>query len=205
MDGVFLPLLLDATGFRGGGYIALAFLVPTLLLGLWNLVKWLRRRSDSQQHPIMRQLARFGEPRTVASDLDQEIMVGPVTDLKAVKLTPSWMISALTYRTDLVPLTDLAWVYKKVTQHRVNFVPAGKSYAAMIYDRAGKNYVVAGKEPLVDTVLTTVAARAPWMMIGYDKDFERSWNKERPAVIAALDQRRAAMLNPQRGSELGNE
>jgi hypothetical protein len=77
-----------------------------------------------------------------------------------------------------------------VTQRRVNGIPAGKSYAAQIWDRHGVCMTVVGSETLVNQALEVACQRAPWLLAGFSTELEKTWKSNRAAMIAAVDQRR---------------
>ena len=96
----------------------------------------------------------------------------------------------------LTRLDDLVWVYQKVTKHSVNFIPTGKSYAAILCDRNGARLEVQANEAQALALLNLLVNRNPWMMVGYDAAREKAWNKERAAILQAIDARRNGVLGP---------
>jgi hypothetical protein len=66
VNQAFLPLMLDATGFRTEGYIALAICIPVVLFAVWLIRKVITRRTAPETHPIVKSsfLVRFagGKP-----------------------------------------------------------------------------------------------------------------------------------------------
>lgn len=70
-QGSLLPVILDTKqDFRTGGYIGLAVGIPLLLLGAFNLLRFLQRNGDPARHPAARALARYGDPAQVAMGID---------------------------------------------------------------------------------------------------------------------------------------
>ena len=188
--GKVLPMMLDTTGFRGTGYVGLVFLVPLVLLASWNIMKAVRRMLDSSNHPIVRQLARFGDTADVSRSIDAEANSPAVTRVGTVTITQSWILQPSAFNLEVRKLDDLVWLYRRVTQHRTNGVPTGKTHAANICDREGKTLSVQLKEQQVMELLERLNQRVPWAIAGFDQQLEKAWQKDRPSVIAQVDQRR---------------
>ena len=98
----------------------------------------------------------------------------------------------------MVRLEDLAWAYKKVTQHRTNFVPTGKTFEAVLWDRYGNNVEVQLSDADVNALLTLVMERVPWCVGGYDPELLKFWNTDRNGFLAAVDARRKEVKEPSR-------
>lgn len=88
------------------------------------------------------------------------------------------------------PLGDLAWAYKKVTKHYTNFIPTGKSYAAILYGRHRQRLEVSMPQKKTDQLLADLAARVPWAIFGYSKDIAAAWQKDPDGFVATVDSRR---------------
>ncbi len=193
LKGRFLPMMLDATGFRDSGYWGLAICVPLFLLAIWNLSKGLVRSSNPQAHPIAKALKRYGEPTVVAMRIESELRAeGMSGDPGSAYVTRSWFVYPTTYGVAIAQLGDIAWAYKKITRHSVNFIPTGKTYEVMVWDRSGKSISISGKQDRVELVLLSLAKRAPWVVFGFNKQLEQLWKKSRAEFLAAVDKRKAA-------------
>lgn len=195
-QGSLLPVILDTKQeFRTGGYIGLVVGIPLLLLGAFNLLRFLQRNGDPARHPAARALARYGDPAQVAMGIDMQARnpAALVTIGKNVRLTPGWLLRPTTFGLDVLRLEDIVWVYKRVTQHRVNFIPAGKTYALVINDRNRKALELQAGEKEVERAGIELAQRAPWIIAGYSAELEKTWRSNPAAIIQAVDQRRAQM------------
>jgi hypothetical protein len=189
LRGAFLPFMLNTDDFRSDGYGALG--LGSLLFGafLFGIARALWRSSNPARHPIMRALGRFGTPADVAGQLDAELLAEH-RQIGDLHLTPNWLVRASRSSLTALRIEDVVWAYKKVTQHRVNGVPAGKTYAAQIWDRHGVCMTVTGSESAVNQALETACQRAPWLVAGFSPDLEKAWKSNRAALIAAVDLRR---------------
>ena len=65
--------MLKTENYRFNGFIGLAMGALVLLLSLWGIARALIRSGDVTKHPIMTGLARFGDPRSIAQQLDLEM------------------------------------------------------------------------------------------------------------------------------------
>jgi hypothetical protein len=193
LRGAFLPYLLNTDSFRSSGYAALGLGIPLFGLCLFGIARALRRGSNPAAHPIMRALGRFGSPADVAGQLDAELLAEH-RQVGSLRLTSNWLVQASKSHLAALRIEDVVWAYKKVTQHRVNGVPAGKTYAAQIWDRHGVCMTVTGSEWVVNQALEAACQRAPWLMAGFSPDLEQVWQSNRAALIAAVDQRRRQVV-----------
>lgn len=189
LKGRFLPYMLDAGSFSTGGIIGLVVMVPLLLLCVFGIVRASQRTSDPSKHPFVSRLKRFGDPSVVSSEIESEMQAAH-PQLGDVHVTRSWMVLAGKSQFQAMRLSDMVWMYKQVTQRRVNGIPAGKTYAVHLFDSHGTKIEIPGKEEAVDQVIRQVFAVAPWVLTGYNAEIEKAWNKDRASLIAAVAQRR---------------
>jgi hypothetical protein len=195
----FLPVMLDATGFRRPGYWGLGIGIPLLAFSVWLLAKAGKRMANHDAHPIIGSLARFGPPRNVVTAIDAEAKNGAqTTSIGRLTLTPSWLLHATGYRLAILRCDEVIWAYKKVTKHYTNFIPTGKSYAVIICSRDGRSLEVTCRQKKADGMLEELARRWPWILIGYSDDMAASWKSNCDAVIRAVDARRQQAGQPSR-------
>lgn len=187
LKGSFLPFMLDATAdFRVPGYVALVVGGVALLLSLRAVLTTFARGTNPASHPIMRGLARFGPLDQIKANIDAEAMT-PYQTIGATKFTENWVLNTGSMTLNAMRLGDVIWVYKKVTQHRTNGIPTGKTYNVQAFDRYGGGMSIAGKQNVIDETLQTIYQRAPWIISGYNAELEKAWKTNRQAMIAAVD------------------
>jgi hypothetical protein len=192
---VILPVMLDATPFRTTGWVGLAFFVPLAALGFWNIVRGVRRLANPERSPLARGLLRYGDPATVAEQVERECRADGHAQFGPATVTKNWLVYAAGTRLQLVRLGDLAWVYKAVTRHATNGVPTRTTFAAILCDLNGNKVTVPLAEALTDPLLIAVNKRVPWVLVGYDRSLDGQW-KANPADLAAiLDQRRQQIVD----------
>jgi hypothetical protein len=186
MRGKFLPVLLNAeVAFNVSGYVGLALLVPLGFIAIFNVIRGLMRVTslDAGRHPLLRRLRPFGDPMTVATDIDGEVSGGPALPLGAATVTSSWILWPTRFRLFVVRIDDIVWAYHQNT---------GGRHTAMLFTRDGKIRPVWLKKDTVDELLRTIARRVPWAFMGFDVQRLKAWQKRSQEIIAASDERRNA-------------
>jgi hypothetical protein len=184
-----LPFTLNAADYREQGYWALGIGVPLVLLALWNCSKAFRRQSEVQTAPIWRSLAVFGDVQQLSHQIEAELMAS-VAQFGNLRVTRSWLINKNFFSSWVSPSDDLAWVYKKVTKHSVNFIPTGKTYAVVLVGRHRQRVEVQMKEAKVHSLLETLAKSVPWAIFGFDKQLDDAYRKDPGGLAAVVDSRR---------------
>jgi hypothetical protein len=169
---------------------ALGIAVPLLFLATWNLSKWKKRARDYTCHPICKRLARFGTVEQVIQQIEAAILTSPTQIIAGVKLFGPWLFKKSFFGLKCFHIPDIVWVYEKVTKHSVNFIPTGKSFAALLYDRYGYCTEIQGSETKVVSLMTHIIQQCPWTIAGFSKDLEKLWQSRKGTFVAAVDERR---------------
>jgi hypothetical protein len=197
------PVMLDAGNYYNSGIIGLAIGIPLFALGIWNLRKVAQRRQDPTQHPVMRTLALFGPAGQVAAEIDADVRFNvPSPSLNQPAVTPTWLLHPSHYGLQVVAVGEIVWAYTHVTQHRVNFVPTGKTYRVMIADRRGRLLSLGSKKGDSSELLGYLSRVTPWSIFGYHADLARSWKANPREIIQAADARRQQFEASQANSPL---
>jgi hypothetical protein len=186
----FLPFMLDTSGFRDEGYIALALGIPAFALAAWLIAKVMRRRADVSTHPVVQRACIYGSLDNVAQQFDMDLQ-GNTIKIGRATITQSWIFLPSRFGLAICHVPDLIWAYKKVTKHYTNFIPSGKTYEIVMYDRFGKPLQMQARQKKIDAVLTVLAERSPWAVFGYSDDLNKTLRTNWGGFIAAVDQRKA--------------
>jgi hypothetical protein len=188
-----LPYVLD-DDYRSVGYYEIGLAALFALIALWNLWKVFRRQTlGASVHPIMKNLARFGSPEHLASQIEDDFRFAESEKLGRVRLSKSWLAAENMFDVQFQRLSDLVWLHTHVTKHSVNFIPTGKTWRVMVYDRTGVcNQVTVRNEHDAHALIKRLVARAPFAIAGYDAKLAALWKKDRGALIAAVDQQKNA-------------
>ncbi len=189
---MLLPLMLDGEDFRFPGYVGLGIGIPLFLVGLVNVIRSVRFGSNPALHPVARRLAALGSATELAMGIDSEASASlAARTAKKPFVMQSWVVAPEFFNLKVVRLPDVVWLYKRVVQHRTNFIPTGKTFAAILCTRDGRVTEIGGREKDVDEVLKQSAERVPWAATGHSPEIEAAWNRQRAEFLAAVDKRRA--------------
>lgn len=174
LNGRFLPVILDATvAFPVFGWVCLAIVIPLSLLCLVNLAKGLLRIINPHRHPMAR-------PAEVSAEIDREVAEDSVERFGSVLLTRSWLLQPTTFGLRRIRLADTLWVCELT----------GARYGLVFYFRNGRTTGVLLKRTMAAPALQTVINHVPWVLVGFDVQRLREWQKRRDDMIAVVDERR---------------
>ena len=195
LKGAFLPFMLDATGFRKGDNLLVAIAGAGFgFLGLFLVGIPLRRLLQPENHPLFKQLMKYGGLQDVRMRIDSEIRSeGGGEKFKSMQITTSWLIHAAPYKTNVMATKDVVWAYPKVTKHYHNGIPTGTTYSAILRDSQGQSLEISGKKDSVPKLLESMQRRMPWVLVGFSKELEALWMKEKPKFFQLIEQRRAKL------------
>jgi hypothetical protein len=187
------PFYLEAEGFRTAGYWGIVIGGVFLLLFAIYGGRALRRLQDINQHPVVQRLQKWGDPLGISVEAERELNNVVRYRTMGIFLTDKFLIIKRWFSFNVFRFQDLLWAYKKVTQRRVNFIPAGKTYAAILTFYGG-NTTFTEKEERVNDVLAFAANQAPWAIFGYSKEVDQLFRKKQKEFCAAVEARRQELL-----------
>jgi hypothetical protein len=185
-----MPFTLNAVDYRDSGYAILFMVVPLLALAAWNCIRAVRRSSDLQFSPTWKNLSQHGSAYQLSQQIAAELQPNMIRKYGKLQVTPNWLVRRKMFSTWVSPIEDLAWVYKKVTKHSVNFIPTGKTYAVILVNRHRQRTEEQMKDDAVNELLVQLAGKAPWALFGFDQNLDKAWRKDPGGVIRAVDLRR---------------
>jgi hypothetical protein len=182
-----------------GGGLAILFgrVFPAFIAipGAIALLAWLMRALNPSAHPIYKRLERYGDPRELAQQVNQEFAGARPGD--STHFGENWLAQGDTYGLSLVPWGDIAWlhIYTSVRNGlQTNYV--------RVWSRDGKQFVaLAGmhKEEAM-RLLSELHARAPWAEVGFSGELQRQWNKQRAEFVGRVDGRKSRLSQTVRTS-----
>ena len=185
--------VISAGGLTEHWFLTLCGLV-ILMVGGWNLWNWRKRTSDCRCHPIYVRLSVFGnDPEQLAQQIDSARQSYPPTAIGSVSISGPWMLKTSPLGLTFFFVPDVVWVYQKVTTHKTNGVPTGKSFALLVYDRHGYSAEVQSGKNNVEGLMAYFRQQCPWALSGYGDDLVKMWRSRRAELIAAVDERRKYM------------
>jgi Putative transmembrane protein precursor len=185
-------LMLETGDYTSSADSFLFFLVGGLGICSWNLYKAKVRTENLRKHPIYRSLIQYGDGDLLADSIDNEIgnrYSSQELEANTLFVTPSWLLFTPIYNLQIVKFDRLMWAFKKVTNHSVNFIPTGKTYAIVLYDRFGKERNFSMSEGEVDLIIGNIHTYAPWTVIGYTSESRKMWDWRRKEFYTMVEQR----------------
>jgi hypothetical protein len=189
----FYPLMLQANGFRDGGFFAIGIAVAVLgCLIFFARPVWFRLK-DLSLHPAFQRIKNWGEIHATSMEGENEFKASIRYKAPRVRVADRYAFKNGFFSFNVFRFHDLAWGYKLVTQRRVNFIPVGKTYAAVLVFNGG-SLQIPGKQDKVDEMLQYAATRAPWAIFGFS-DQLKAHLKQNPAEFHAQIEARRNKLN----------
>jgi hypothetical protein len=180
----FLPAMLDASDFTTPIYITWAFWGSIFLLSSWNVLKALYRFSERENHPIWKALAKYGNSKIVANEINTEFREPDTVKIEAADLSRSWLLLGSVFGVKLIRLADLVWMHTKKTRHWHGFIPLGTSNTVRFYTADKKKFETIPSQKC-EELIAAVKQRAPWTSVGYTNELRTQWRKNPTAMIQA--------------------
>lgn len=143
----------------------------------WRLIVAVRRRADPARHPMVRQLARFGDPLEVARALDAEVTAASARRAGDVIITRRFLVDL--DGPDVVGLDEIAWVYPKITRRSVNFIPLGESASLELHTFGPPHAILPLSLRGGAALNAALVERAPRARFGYSLELAAWWKDAR--------------------------
>ena len=190
LNGLLMPFLFDATSYTASGWGWIAALVVLVVLALLGLLNVFKRSRGQFEHPIYKNLARYGDPQAVSAHLDEELSGQHEVLQKHYHFTPNWFAFLNGGSFDAVPYQDLLWYYMHTLTQKRYGITVGHTHSLMMGDRQGKKHSLMvstkSEEPVLE-LMEALNRHAPWAIRGYSPELEQAYNKDRQALIAEVD------------------
>lgn len=184
------PFYMSTTGFREPGYWAIGIGCALFLLFLKFGVPAIRHWADVSKHPVVKRVNQhWGNALGVSLEAERELNSGVVYKAGGVFLTNGYVIQKTFFTFNIHRFHDLLWAYKKVTQRRVNFIPTGKSYGAVLVFYGGSE-AASASEAEINEILVFAQRQAPWAVLGYTEELKRLFTKNTREFCEAVEDRR---------------
>lgn len=195
LKDAFLPYLLDTTASSRSVWLTIIGIAFLAALSIWSVIRIIRRSVNRSNHPIARELSRFGDWQQMAQEIDTQMAEPHETYGKSFHLTREWLIYQSRNSFEAVPYRDLIWHYMFQVTYQSFGVATGKAYSLMICDRHGKvKPLLDGKNSVVvSDLMEKLKSLAPWAYAGYSDELQNAWNQERENMIATVDARKQAL------------
>jgi hypothetical protein len=83
------------------------------------------------------------------------------------RLSDKFLSISTFFSFNVYPLSQMYWIYKKVINKRVNFVPVGKDYEIVMHFKPNKTVAIGESEEKVNQHLLILTALCPEAKFGY--------------------------------------
>jgi len=194
---VLRPVLVDASkNYKTGGYVIFLIGLAALAFAIWNLVKCIKRNSDPYSHPVFKKLSVYGNSKDMIEYLENELKQDNVVTIERFTITDNWVIFKSYFSLSVLRISDMIWLYKRITTRRMNFVAVGKDYELVINNnRKGSKAFRVRWEANCDSLLEEIYNRAPWIAIGYLDEYKNLWSRDFKRFVEFIEMRKLQMLN----------
>jgi hypothetical protein len=191
MKGRFLPLLLDATGYRFSGYFAIPAGILFALGFVWFAGRGMRWLGSPETHPVWQKLGKYGPAKQLGSQVDAEFRSeGGGETFGNAHLMTTWLVHSHAYNIEIIRMSDVVWAYLQVVRHYHSGIPTGKSHYVKVFDRGGASAIISAKKKTAPVLLQSLQRRVPWAVYGFSADLEQLWKKRRQEFLSSVDQRK---------------
>ncbi len=177
-DGIFV-------GHEDDDYVyALVFAAIIGVVGLCFLIYGL---SGSNVKAIEKYLKTQPNPEYTKQRIEQ---LAETTGVQGVRINEEFLFATAGSAVHFAESKSILWAYQHTVQHRTNGVPTGKTYSVMMKMRDGKQLQInMPHEDACQEVLKYMNSRIPWVIIGYDDQLMRMYNKNRAEMIRIVDEK----------------
>jgi hypothetical protein len=166
-----------------------------LLLIVGGVVGWCTAyiRRDPNQHPIIKDLARYGDVEKVINEIDADMKASKLSKVYLLQFTNNWLIYKAGTSMHFMRYDDLMWLYERTITRRSRYGETVNHYF-YIHERDGQTFNIDAEHKDVRRMLMAVAKKAPWAATGYSTDMERAWKGDREGFVRSIDERHKQMM-----------
>ena len=189
---MMLPVYIDTDDFKSSAYVEVLISLILLAFAFWNLSKFMIRTIDYNKHPIIKDLSKYGELSSLTENINDEIYFKDNRKFNNIIVTDSWLLIVSFFGLKAFRLSDVVWIYKKVTKHSVNFIPTGKTYNLVINTRYKSSFDIklGRSEAQVNSSIDYIMSKVPWIIGGFSDEIKKVWNRNYNEIVAFVDGRR---------------
>ena len=185
----FYPYYLEVSSFREPGYVYIGFAVVLIGLLYWKARPVWQHLQDLNAHPLVARVMRWGDPHLISSAVEDAWRSPKALRSSEWRMTEQYLVRSSSFHFDVLRLPDLLWAYKHVTKHSVNFIPTGKTYAAIMHCYGGIA-TLKGSEKAVDGFLRFASEHVPWAVFGHSAQIAGAWATDNAGFCRAVEDRK---------------
>ena len=178
-----LPVMVDAAAaFNVFGYVLIGLFTPIVALCAYNIARATIHKGMTSLHPVVRSLARQGDPLELAQAIDAEIAADMVVRMRRAFITRNWVLRPTPFRLVACRLDDIVWAFHAVINWD-NVVGLAFRDGRMMGIPMHRN---------TPELLAHVFQRVPWAEKGWTREIAKKWRTQRVAFLAEVDSRKNA-------------
>lgn len=166
------------------------FVLILLLLSIYCIVGGVKRRNIKD---LKKYCLEQGDLEYGLFQMEQFYESG--TPVQGLRLDDRFFLMVVGSAVYFAETSDIVWIYPNITKHSTNGIPTGKTYAIRVKKRNGSELAIGVKnKKVMDEVMDYIGSRTPYVILGYDKEIESIYNRNRGEMIQEVDRRRQEYL-----------
>lgn len=165
-------------------YVIVALPAFLLLLFVFRMIKGIRGFTGDT--PIMKDLEVVaqtdGGEQVVIDSLEND---QTLYENKNIRYNRKYLLFYLANASGLVRTDDMVWMYLRTTTHYYNGIRTNKTHALHIYTQQRKKPIImmVKKQEDADSILLLTHEHIPGVVMGFRKELEVQWRKDREGFI----------------------
>lgn len=192
-QAMFLPIVLrdgtvagDTTEVEMWLFTAIALVI--IGLGVYGVIN---AAIGGYQSSIRKACAAGADPETTMEHIER--FYEDTQPIGNVRADENWVMLQSGVNTELLRAQDIAWIHMSTVQHRVYFIPTGKSHALAVWTRDGKKHEVAmPKQEDMQNAHEHLFNCLPEAVFGYSEALAQQFNRDRASFPEIAKQQHAA-------------
>lgn len=166
-----------------------------LVLNLINIFRSVGYFNSPKNHKIYKKLMKYGDADVVINSIEQELPYDLLQNRNDIYFLKSWILSKKFFAFDVYKIDDIIWVYKKVTNHSINFIPTGKTYELILSSQNGTQRPIRLKQQQIDYVLISINQMCPWIIIGFTERIYDMWKSNYSQLVNYVQLEKQKIIN----------
>ncbi len=194
-----ISLMIDASDYKKDSPVLWGVIAVILGVVMFYSVTLYRRMNDTNIHPVIRNLYKYGDALNIMQQQENEfadkenlLMSGQTI------ISKTWIIIRGFYGIQNLRTFDVIWIYKQRTRHYTNFIRTSTSFEILLATRSGTRYPlpllktfvsVKSYEKAIDDFILKLQKAIPWAIFGYSKELDGLYGSSRKQLEQIVDDR----------------
>ena len=161
--------------FVGIGIIFVFVLIAKIIISIKNILDYTKSKSYRKM-----EIDDSRDSQWVNEDISEDLLKSEneyIFNNKKIVITKKWIISKEFSKFEVIPISELIWIYKTITQHRVYGAPAGKSYSILLAFKNRKRFTITQKnEKISNETIEKFQNELKHVVYGFSEDLLNVYN-----------------------------